>query len=82
MKLNKESTEGGYVCPVRGMLNTKTGAYETVITEPKVEEVAEIPAGAKKSFSMKISCIKISHNLVKKWMMIKNDDCLFEGKRV
>ena len=48
MKLNKESTEGGYVCPVRGMLNTKTGAYETVITEPKVEEVAEIPAGAKK----------------------------------
>ena len=40
MKLNKESTEGGYVCPVRGMLNTKTGAYETVITEPKVEEVA------------------------------------------
>lgn len=48
MQLNKESPDGGYVCAVRGMLNTKTGAYETVITEPKVEEVAEIPAGAKK----------------------------------
>lgn len=48
MQLNKESPDGGYVCAVRGMLNTKTGAYETVITEPKVEEVAEIPEGAKK----------------------------------
>lgn len=48
VRLNKASPDGGYVCPVRCMLNPKTGDFETISFETHLEEVSEIPEGADK----------------------------------